>query len=384
MTYRKSGIPLLLSHQDARVSGILWCLLWVAGCAAVPEMPPHQPQPGPAEAVTTPGQTGSSAAGDESIMTFEKKIHDFGEVGPQSKHTCEFRFKNIGTGILKVRKKIDSTCGCTVPVLPKTDYAPGEEGTIQVTYVASAPGKTTKSFLVYSNDRSQGGVVRLTIQATVVERVACEPRQLILRLKGPDAGCPPITLRSLDHRGFSVTRILSSGGTLRADCDPSLQGTEFTFQPTVDPRQLKKYPNGTLLLTLTHPECEEVQIGYQVLPEFEFRPPSIILYNAETDRPILREAWLSNNYGEDFEITSCTSAASLVEVVEKGKIVSEDHKSYGYHLRLSFRPPLSGTQRAFGDTLTIRLTDGNTLQLPCRIFTSGSRVPLTNVKIRPR
>jgi len=123
-------------------------------------------------------------------MTFEKKVHDFGEVGPQSKHTCEFRFKNTGTAVLKVRKEIDSTCGCTVPVLTKTAYASGAEGTIQVTYVASASGgSATKDLLVYSNDKSQGGVVRLTVQATVVERVAYEPRQLVLRLKGPDIGC---------------------------------------------------------------------------------------------------------------------------------------------------------------------------------------------------
>lgn len=319
-------------------------------------------------------------------MTFEKTVYDFGEIGPQSKHTCEFRFKNTGTGILKVKKEIDSTCGCTIPVLSKTDYAPGEEGTIQVTYVAGAPGSPApKSFLVYNNDKSQGGAVRLTIEATVVERVAYEPRQLVLRLKGPDAGCPPITVRSLDHRSFSVTRILSSGGTLTADCDPARQATEFTFRPALDLKQLQKYPMGTLLLSLTHPECEEIRIGYQILPEFEFRPPSIMLVNAEPNHPVLREVWLANNYGEDFEISSCTSAAHLVEVVEKEKVAAEDQKGFRYHLRLSLKPPpLSGAQRAFGDTLTIHLTNGNTLQLPCRLFYGGSRVPLANVRVRPR
>lgn len=319
-------------------------------------------------------------------MTFEKKIHDFGEVGPQSKHTCEFRFRNAGTGVLKVRKEIDSTCGCTVPVLSKTEYVPGEEGTIQVTYVAGAPGdKATKSFLVYSNDTSQGGAVRLTIQATVTERVAYEPRQLILPFKGPDARCPPVTVRSLDHQSFSVTRILSSGGTLTADCDPSLQATEFTFRPTLDSRQLQKHPTGTLLLTLTHPECEEIHIGYQILPEFELSPPSLMLFNVEPNRPVLRDVWLSNNYGEDFEIASCTSTANLMEVVDKEKTVSEDRRTFRYRLRLSLKPPsLSGTQRVFGDALAIHLTNGSTLQLPCRIVYGGSRVPLVNVRVRQR
>lgn len=380
MKCRKPEIQVSWARPYALAPTILSCLFLAAGCATAPS---HRPTD-TAASVATPSQTGSPTTGP--IMTFEKKIHDFGEVGPQSKHTCEFRFKNTGTGVLKVKKEIDSTCGCTVPVLSKTQYAPGDEGVIHVTYVASTPGgPATKSFLVYSNDKSQGGAVRLTIRATIVERVAYEPRQLILRLKGPDTGCPPITVRSLDHKSFAVTRILSSGGTLTADCDPSLQATEFTFRPALDLQQLQKYPTGTLLLTLTHPECEEVRLGYQILPEFEFRPPSIMLLNVEPNRPVVREVWLANNYGEDFEIASCTSTARLVEVIEKEKVISENPKSFRYRLRLSLTPPpLSGAQRAFGDTLTIRLTDGNTLPLPCRIFSSGSRVPLTNVRVRPR
>jgi len=152
----------------------------------------------------------------------------------------------------------------------------------------------------------------------------------------------------------------------------------------VDPKLLQKYPAGTLLLTLTHPECEEVRIGYHILPEFEFRPPSILLFNVEPNRPVRREVWLVNNYGEDFEITSCTSAVHLVEVVEQERVPAEDQKSFCYHLRLAFKPPpVSGDQNVFGDTLILRVAGGRTLQLPCRLFYSRPQVPFTNVRIRP-
>ena len=400
MNCQTPTIQLPLPHKYAPASVLLLCLSFLAGCAAPPKTArpsvqnPSQADPSSNEQRTRPTESAAISGKREApatqagpIMAFEKKIHDFGEIGPQTKNTCEFRFRNAGTGVLKVNERIDSSCGCTVPVLSKTEYAPGEAGAIQVTYVASVSGGlSTKSLLVHSNDPNNGGVVSLTIKATVVERVACEPKQLDLKLKGPGAGCPPIKVWSLDHRSFAVTRILSSGGSITAHFDPTVQATEFTFEPTLDPGQLQRYPVGSLLLTLTHPECPEVRIGYQILPEFQFSPPALMLLDAEPNRPVVQEVWLTNNYGDDFEIAAWTSTANLVTVVEKEKVVSEDQKTVRCRLRLSVKPPApSGTQRAFADLLSLRLTNGRALQLPCHIFYGGSRVPLTNVvKVRQR
>lgn len=376
---------------------ILLCLLLLFGCSAPPKAasqpaatPPAEQtssnlqQTQPPEPVASPGPAQTPATEGEPIMTVEKTIHDFGDVGPLSRNVCEFRFKNTGTGTLKINQKIDSTCGCTVPALSKTEYAPGEEGAIQVTYSASAlAGPSAKMVTVHSNDKSHGGKINLTIKAKVVERVAYEPRRLDLRLKGQDAGCPPITLRSLDNRAFSITQITSTGNAIRAQVDPSAQATTFTLHPTLDADKLQKYPMGALMLTLTHPECRQVRIDYDALPEFQFSPPSITVFGAEPNRPVPKETWLSNNYGEDFEIASSASKENLIELVGKDKVVSEDKKSIRYHLRLSVKAPAaSGPQRAFADILTIRLTNGNTLQLPCRVFYAAPRFPSTDAKSR--
>jgi hypothetical protein len=228
---------------------------------------------------------------------------------------------------------------------------------------------------VHSNDKSNGGKANLTIKATVVERVAYGPKYLELKLKGLDAGCPPITVRSLDGRSFAVTRIVSSGGTISAGFDPSLQATEFTFRPTIDAEQLQKHPMGTLLLALTHPECSGVSIPYHMVPEFQLTPHTLILFNVEPNRPLVRDVWLSNSYADHFEVTSCTSAAGTATVLEKEKVASEDGKSVRYHLRVSIKPPfLVGERRVFEDTLTIHLADGQTVPLPCRVFYSQPRV----------
>lgn len=399
MIRRACAIQLPLYHKYGLVLMTLTCALLLAGCASPPQEPPESasisragerasahPQAQPVDSATPPEPNEPPAADGEAAVTFEKNLHDFGEIGLLTKNVYEFRFKNTGTGVLKVEKKIDSTCGCTVAALSQTEYAPGQEGVIRVTYSAGdIAGPTIKHLVVYTNDPHSGGTVPLTIQAAVVERVACEPKLLALKLRGPGTGCPPITVRSLDHRSFAVTRIFSTGKTIGADFDPSLQATEFTFRPTVDTERLQKYPTGSLVLALTHPECPEVRIPYEAVPEFRFTPSSIILFDAEPNRPILREVWLANSYGEVFEIASCVSTSNMVRVLEQEKLLSNDGKNVRYHLRLSIQPPaLPDERRFFEGTLVVRLTDGKTLELPCRVIYRSPSIPLPNSRIRKR
>jgi hypothetical protein len=177
-------------------------------------------------------------------------------------------------------------------------------------------------------------------------------------------------LRSLDHKSFAVTGILSNGSAIAADVDPSRPATEFTLQPTLDPEQLQKHPTGNLVLTLTHPECPEVRIPYQIVPEFQFTPASVVLFNAEPNHPIMLEGVvLSSRYAEEFDVASCASKTRRVRVLAKQKFVSDDQQDLGYRLRLGILPPaVASSQRFFEDVLTVRLTNGKELELPCRLF----------------
>jgi hypothetical protein len=314
-------------------------------------------------------------------------VHDFGTVGLLTKNVHEFRFQNAGTGVLKVQKEIGSNCGCTAAALSQTEYAPGQEGTIRVTYSAGdTVGPAIKHLSVHTNDPRNRGTVELTIKATLVERVTYGPKRLDLRLKGQDANCPPITLRSLDEKAFAVTSILSSGTAITADIDPSRPATEFTFRPALDPKRLQKHRSGVIVLALTHPECPEVRIPYQVVNGFEFTPSTVVLFDMEPNRPLLvRGVLVSNSYGEPFEIASCVSAANMVRVLAKEKVISDDDQSVRYRLRLLILPPPPvGEKKSLEDVLTVHLTDGRDLQLPCRVFYREPRVPLADAGVRSR
>ncbi len=370
MNHKRLGSQVSVSGAGSGAAAIVSCLLLLAGCANPSKVAPRSGQTAPPGTVAAVERE-TAATAQEPRITFETNVHDFGEIGLFTKHICEFRFKNTGTGVLTVEKKIESVCGCTVPVLSKTQYAPGEEDAIQVTYTAGdSLGSTTKVLKVYSNDRTNGGTMSLRIQATLVERVVCEPKQLELRLKGPDANCPPLTLRSLDHRTFAIAAALSNGSAIAAGVDPSRQAAEFTLRPMLDPEQLQKHPTGHLVLTLTHPECPEVRVPYQIVHEFQFTPASVVLFNAEPNHPVMLEGVvLSNSYAEEFDVTACVSKTHRVRVMGKEKFVSDDQRSTGYRLRLGILPPaVSNSKGFFEDVLSVRLTNGKELQLPCRLF----------------
>ncbi len=87
-------------------------------------------------------------------ISFSSPVCDLGEIGSGSRHTCEFKFTNSGSGRLEVTS-VKSTCGCTVLDLPPGEYEPNECGTIKATYTASrAAGTIRKHIYVSSNDKT--------------------------------------------------------------------------------------------------------------------------------------------------------------------------------------------------------------------------------------
>jgi len=67
------------------------------------------------------------------VITFEKSIHDFGNITQGEVLEYEFRFKNTGNGDLIIANAI-SSCGCTIPEYPKEVIKPGGDGKIKIKF----------------------------------------------------------------------------------------------------------------------------------------------------------------------------------------------------------------------------------------------------------
>ena len=308
----------------------------------------------------TAAKTDPNASG--ARIKFDNLIHDFGDMDPDSSNVCEFAFKNVGDALLKILN-VHPDCGCTVFTLEKKEYAPGESGTLKIKY-HSVPrgGSVARRIVVSSNDPVEPNVT-LTMKGRVVERVAYEPTKLNLLLKGGVEAPPTVTLTSLDGKPFSIKGIKSSVNAISAQFDPAVEATKFVLQLKVDKEQLQKVSNGIVEIELTHPAAKSVSIPFSALTRFKLNTTTILLFDAEPGKPIVRNGiTILNNYQEEFEIESVKSKEGITKVLKKDQI------RYGYTFSLEVTPPDSaGTQR-FSDEISIQIKDGELLKIKCQGF----------------
>jgi hypothetical protein len=300
-------------------------------------------------------------------IQLEKTVHNFGKMGPGKSKKCNFVFKNVGEGELII-KKIQSTCGCTVPQLKKKKYAPGESGTIKVTFRAPThEGSTTKHLYVLSNDPKKPKY-QFSVKATVEVKVTFTPRRLNLDLREENAAAPKIILKSKDGQPFAIKSITSSQKTITAEFDPTVKATEFIIEPKVDKEKLQKYNNGNIRIMVTHPGAGVINIAYNAKPPFTLSRPRILIQNAEPQKTVTKDTWIISNYDLPIEIESISSKNNYMKVISREK---RDEKRI--KLTIEVTPPDKPSQkdkakrpkRYFTDNLTIKIKGGYKLVVNC-------------------
>lgn len=350
-------------------AGIISCVLvlqcWFIGQAIGAGSPSSKPAAGPnAVALRAPAQPAAAAEpnGPSPKLVFEQDTHDFGAVAPGSLSNCKFKFTNKGQGILKI-SEVTKTCGCTVFELSKKEFAPGEEGTIDVGYNADkGSGPRTRHLYVLSNDRDNPRI-ELTIKATIAQKVTYEPDKLDFTIRGENAGVLSLTLKSVDDQPFAITSFGSSGDAVTADFDPNQKAAKFVLKTKMDLKKTGAIGAGRIEITTTHPECPTITVPFSVMARFKVDPPAINVLNAEPGKAVEREIWLLSNYNEDFEIPSTTSKEGIIKVKNQEKVGNR------YKFTLEITPPASANPtRMFTDTFTITTKDGEKIEVSCRGF----------------
>lgn len=330
--------------------------------ALEPAVTVHEAPNSPAE-----GNTVVEEAQKKPRIKFDKLTHDFGEVGPGSTHRCEFRFTNVGQGTLKVTKP-GSSCSCTVGQLTKTEYAPGESGVIKVTkfHVTTQERPYTQYLTVGTNDEANPQV-KLVVQAKVVAKVTYTPKRLKLFVSNEGSGPPEITLTARDGQPYAVSSVRATSGAITFDYDSSTKATTHTIQPKVDTTKLRNRLNGFITVKLTHPDCKQLSIPFDVLAKFKVEPSVILLHNVSPEEANQKTIWLLNNYGEDFEVESVFSEKDLIKVLTREKV----GKRYKYVVEIT--PPAHTGKRMFTDVFHIKIRDGEDLKINCNGFYSMNK-----------
>ena len=97
-------------------------------------------------------------------ISFTQETIDYGKIKKDANGEREFVFKNTGKEPLIITNCVGS-CGCPVPVWPKTPIAPGEKASIKVKYDTRRVGLFQKTVTVTSNAATPTKV--LTIKGNV-------------------------------------------------------------------------------------------------------------------------------------------------------------------------------------------------------------------------
>jgi hypothetical protein len=339
-----------------------------AGTTAAPIQqgkPPALPEKTPAivlpEVVPAAEQTPQIAGPAPRIM-FGQVVYDFGDIPTGTRHKGQFNFANKGDSPLKI-KNVSSCCG-VVTNLPKNEFAPGESGVLEIDYGSSTePGPFRRQLTVSTNDPRNPDVI-LTIRANAIRVVGFEPSKLTLFLKQENAGCGDITLKSLDGKPFSITGFKATENAITADFDPSVQATKFVLKPKADLKILQNSMRGRISITLSHPQCDIIEMLFDVLPEFTVNPAQILLLKVEPGKPIKRSIWVLSNYSENFEIDSIRSQNGIIKVLKQEKVGNR------YQIDVEIMPPPLGenSKRVLVDVLTITMKGGEEMSITCRGF----------------
>jgi hypothetical protein len=97
-------------------------------------------------------------------FTFETEEHDFGLLVDGEKVAYSFVFTNTGDAPLII-SNAKGSCGCTVPNWPRNPIAPGEKGSIDVSFNSSGrKGMQNKAVTLTANTNPNRKVIKIKAQ----------------------------------------------------------------------------------------------------------------------------------------------------------------------------------------------------------------------------
>ena len=114
------------------------------------------------------GKSGILAPQKTTNLSFEKNVHDFGEIIQNKEVTAYFKYKNTGDKPLLI-SDIKTKCGCTTSNWDYEELAKEAIDSIAVHFDAENLGYFSKEILVIYNFDKNSGPEKVFITGTVIE-----------------------------------------------------------------------------------------------------------------------------------------------------------------------------------------------------------------------
>ncbi len=359
---------------------------------------------GTAFAAYQPADDGVGASFQVSpSLTVETEKYDFGRIDDSQAKTTTFKFKNTGTGPLTI-SDVHGSCGCTVPKLAKTVYAPGESGEFTVTFNPHGKkGPQNQTVTITSND-PQRPTRQVTITANVSPMVSVDPQVLQLGQVPKGQGKKQTVTVTGRYPNFAATSITVSdpkalsAKVLETKANKTADG-EDAFTSVVEIELLPGAPVGQVQQTLTIRTTKEdrvmnVTVLGEVMGEINVQPPRIALGALTLGQDISTTVKLTHREGKDFKIVKVEEVPAQGDKVLTITPVQDDPaKGNSYTLNIGGKTPsapgsirgevLVTTDIASEGPIKISYFGYARADMPAQPAQPGAGVPAKPIEIKP-
>ena len=125
-----------------------------------------------AKAVQAPVATVTPApTPKQSVIKWDKEIHDFGDIEKGKPVTYDFSFTNTTNETVLITN-VKPACGCTAANYTKTPIKPGEKGMVAATFNAASPGGFQKTVTILTKEGAVDASKTVSFKGKVIDTAA--------------------------------------------------------------------------------------------------------------------------------------------------------------------------------------------------------------------
>lgn len=301
--------------RHARVSMLILAAGFVGGVGLLGGVASAQSDKPIQGAPAAPNDPRVKSAGE---IKFGELLHDWGTIPDDAKKSVDFKFTNVGPGMLTIMETKGS-CGCTVPALAKKVYGPGESGAITVEFNPHNRRGPQHTTVTVSTDDPQHPTVILEIKGEVKPVVSFEPQMVSIGVvpRGtPKTFSTKIVSRVTDLRFLSATPNM---GMLEAKLGEPKRveiGGETMLEVPLDVTVKADAPVGPVVGNVSVRTSDpnrilNLMVSGEVTGDVQVVPANIQLGRLAFNQPINHVVRLMSRNGKPFKIVKITEQTKM-------------------------------------------------------------------------
>lgn len=331
--------------------------------------------------------------GNEGLLKFDEETFSFGDIWDHKKVTHEFTFTNTGKEALNITD-VKSSCGCTVPSLTKTQYAPGESGKITVIFNPENRSGQQHKVITVTTDSKITPTVRVAFTANVSKVLDIKPpvanvgrifkneeKGIKIHIIGrtPDFKAWPAEKQPEESSLFHVKSV----ETMDTQVDGQTRRETIVRVWVEEGVPVGRHSAGLIIKT-NDPRRPELELRsiVTVVGDLQGRPPRFALGRLEPGQDYEQTVRLVNRVADPFKITSIDSTGE-VRNLDITFAPVEEGKYDAYEITVHGVAPKEN-ERILGRILVhTDMPEEPTVELPIYGFVNSTKKPAPNAANKP-